>query len=319
MKKILYCLVGFILCLSGCSDIAFSESNSVTPDTSSDEVLSDKYTIGDEIIFGDTKFYIYKIDDNIDEIYLLAQSNIAYTAFSDRERDLIYANDYEGSFAEDYVNRFVDDLEDMGYVIKSSGIPDMEDIYDLGFCDSSTLSGRPYLLDNTPSFICAEDTFWLDGYYKVDTYKWAYTYGQIDTESCYDNEYGVRPAIIVDASEIDKVPYILDSEIKIQDIIDSEYGWESEGGIHNPYDRYYFDCDTMIFLNIFESSVLSETYESEFQIIDEKTIRIHGFKWYSDSVVEIRIVNPDKLRVRFLDDTYSDDCFLNRITVDPQT
>ena len=98
-------------------------------------------------------------------------------------------------------------------------------------------------------------------------------------------------------------------------MVNDGVAWVSEGGIHNPYDRFYFDCEQMIFTNIFESSELSNTYEYAMEFIDDKTIRIEGFgKWYQIPA-ELTIVNENKLRLRFIDNEYNDgDYFLIKTT-----
>ena len=105
----------------------------------------------------------------------------------------------------------------------------------------------------------------------------------------------------------------VDSNLTIKEIVNSDSAWTSEGGIHNPYDLFYFDCENMTFTNVFESSELSATYEYSMEFIDEKTIQIEGFgKWYQIPA-ELTIVNENKLRLRFLDNTYNEgDYFLNK-------
>lgn len=187
MKKIIVLLAFAMIYLSGCS-----------LETETVEKLSAKYNIGDEVKFGDVAFNIYKIDDTNNELYLMAQNTVATTKFSS------YDNDYEGSLVEGYVDEFVDNLEDKGLVIKSSGIIDKEDLYELGFDHSDGLSGRPYKYsDDSPEFITYTDDFWVGGYCKYDTYSWAYSYKNLDTYKC-ENEYGVRPIIVIEPSEIDK-------------------------------------------------------------------------------------------------------------------
>ena len=189
----------------------------------------------------------------------------------------------------------------------------MDDLYELGFEDSVTVSGRPYLCSDVPEFVKYEKNYWLGGYYKVETYSWVYCAEQIDTMSCED-EYGVRPSIVIDPAEIDKKPQTQTSDLTIREIVDSDCAWVSEGGIENPYDRFYFDCENMLFTNIFESSQLSDTCKFSMEFIDEKTIRVEGvMKWY-EVPAELTIVNENKLRLRFVDDTYNDgDYFLNKV------
>lgn len=327
MKKYLILFIISIFYLVGCSNDGFSETDnqvnetltkkdsmteikSVKENNTTEDIIYENYNIGDEIELGGVKFNIYKIDDN-KELHLLAQSNIATTKFSGSERSYEELHNYEGSLVEGYVNRFVDDLEDKGYNIKSSGIIDKDDLYNLGFVDSVTVSGRPYLCDSVPQFVKYEKNYWLDGYYKVDTYSWVYFNEKIDTESC-EEKYGVR--IVIEPSEINKQVKVVDKNLTIKDIVNSDCAWTSEGGIENPYDLFYFDCQNMLFINIFESSELSNTQEFSMEFVDEKTIRIDGvMRWY-DTPAELTIVNENKLRLRFLDDSYNDgDYFLNKV------
>jgi len=273
----------------------------------------DDYSVGDEIDLGGVIFNIYKIDEHENEIYLLAQNSIATTMFSDDERPYDEQHNYEGSLVEGYVNRFVDDLEDKGIIIKESGIIDKDDLYELGFIHSDGLSGRPYRADEAMDFVKKENTYWVGGYCKYETMSWAYDYGKLDTESC-EEEYGVRPIVVIEPSEIGKELKTVNPALTIKEIVDSDCAWASEGGIENPYDRFYFDCENMTFTNIFESSELSDYSEFAMEFVDEKTIRLEGvMRWY-EIPAELTIVNENKLRLRFVDDAYNDgDYYLNKV------
>lgn len=310
-KKITMLLGVCLLLLTGCSDVTTSE-NDTERDNNVEVALSEKYSVGDEVELGGVKFNIYRIGDTDNVLYLMANSNIATTSFSDAERDIDYMHDYEGSLIEGYVNKFVDDLEDKGLVIQSSGIINKEDLIDLGF-DTDGLNGTQYRIGDAPDFVKNEEHFWVGGYCKYDTYAWVYYDGILTTEECED-EYGVRPVIKIEASELDKPIQEVDANLTIKEIVDSDCAWTSEGGIHNPYDRFYFDCENMLFTNIFESSELSATYEYSMEFVDEKTIQIEGFgKWYQIPA-ELTIINENRLRLRFLDDTYNDgDYYLNKV------
>lgn len=274
----------------------------------------DNYSIGDEIDIGGIKFNIYKINDTDNELYLLAQQNIATTQFSDDERSYKQLHNYEGSLVEGYINRFVDTLEDKGIVIKASGIIEKDDLYELGFIHSDNLSGLPYKCgDTTPDFVKSEKSYWLGGYCKYETRSWVYFEEKIDTQSC-DDEYGVRPVIIIEPSEIGKTLKETSADLSISEVVASNSAWTSEGGIHNPYDRFYFDCENMVFKNTFESSELSRTNEYKMEFIDEKKIQIDGLMTGYEYPAEITIVDENKLRIQFIDDKYNDgDYFLNRV------
>ena len=172
--------------------------------SSSTQKLSKQYSIGDEIDLGGVKFNIYKIDDTANELYLLAQQNIATTPFSESERSYEYLHDYEGSLVEGHVNRFVDELEDKGYIINSSGIIDKDDLIDLGF-EIAGLNGTKYEISNAPEFIEYEPSYWVDGYCKYDSYAWVYNNGILTTQKCESNS-GVRVVIVIKESEISKQP-----------------------------------------------------------------------------------------------------------------
>lgn len=314
MKKFILVLAICMFGLVGCSGEKTTETDKKSPaeenieekDVETSEKSSKKYKIGDEVDLCGVKFNIYKIDDDSKELYLLAQKNIKITAFSD------YKHDYEGSLVEGYINRFVDDFEDKGIVIKSSGIIDKDDLYDLGFIHSDGLSGLPYKYGDAPEFVNYEDMYWVGGYCKYETRSWAYSHGLLDTQSCND-EYGVRPVIVIDSSELDKPLRELAQDLTIKDIVDSDYKWTSEGGIKNPYDSFYFDCDNMLFINVFQSSKLNETHEFNMKFIDEKTIQVDGVRKMYEVPAEFTIVDADTLRIRFIDDEYNDgDYYLNK-------
>lgn len=302
MKRILLLIITCVLCLLGCSG-----------ETTSKEKILDTYSIGDEVDLGGIKFNIYRIKNDSNEIYLLAQDNVANTPFSDTDREQKYMHDYEGSLVEGYVNEFVDDLEDKGLVIKDSGIIYKDDLIELGF-DTDGLNGTRYKINDTLDFITVDDHFWVGGYSKYDTYAWTCSYGIIENQPCED-EYGVRPIVVIESSEISKQLQEVDSNLTIKEMVSDGFAWVSEGGIHNPYDRFYFDCENMTFTNVFESSELSDTYEYTMEFIDDKTIKIEGFgKWYQIPA-ELTIVNENKLRLRFIDNEYNDgDYFLIKTT-----
>ena len=302
MKK--YCVIMIlsilcIFCLVGC-----------TEETEPKEVASDKYSIGDEIDFGGTKFNIYKIDDDNNELYLITQESVATTPFSDDEHSGYDDNEYEGSLVEDYVNAFVDSVEDKGIVVKESGIISEEDLYALGFKYSDGLSGRPYLVDDAPEFVTNVDLYWVGGYCKYNTMSWAYFEGKLDSKSC-DSEYGVRPIIVIDPAELDKE--IASVDLSIEDIITSDKVWISEGGIHNQYDQFYFDVEKKIFVCSFESSEMSDLYVYRMQIKEDNTVLLSGLRNGGNMDVLLSVVSENKLRIRYVDEKYNDgDYFLNK-------
>lgn len=218
MKKILtnlfFVIICFfsLICLTGCAS-NINLDNSVEEDEFSQiEVNLKEYNIGDEILLGNISFNIYKIDYSKNEVYLFAENNIATTKFSDKERYYTEWHNYEGSLVENYITLFVNDLEDKGYIIKSSGIIDKDDLYRLNFKDSENLSGLPYKADESYEFVKNEKNYWVGGYCKYETRSWAYVDGMLDTESC-DKEYGVRPIIVIDAKELKRIPKELNSKL----------------------------------------------------------------------------------------------------------
>lgn len=193
MKKIII-LIMCMLCLVGCDKKSSSESVSHTENI-------ERYAIGDEVELGGIAFNIYKINDENNELYLLAKSSIVTTIFSDDEHKGSYVHSYEGSLVENYINEFADKLENNGVKIVASGLIDKDDLYELGFRHSDGLSGLPYYYNGTQDFISYEENFWVGGYCKYQTMSWAFHNGNLDAQSC-DKEYGVRPTIVIEASEI---------------------------------------------------------------------------------------------------------------------
>lgn len=325
IKKILVLII-CILFITGCvsdlsetsiekEDTQITENEQVdnSSETKEPEKKIGDYKIGEEISLAGIKFNVYKIDKSKKELYLLAQKNIIITKFSDEEHTGYNANIYEGSLVEGYVNGFVDTLEDKGYKISKSGIIDKDDMQDLGCKDSVTVSGRPYLCEETPEFLHYEEYYWLGGYYKVDSYAWAYYNEKIDTQKCEYDYFGVRPSITIKVSEVNKKTNKEPEELSIKEIVNSNYAWTSEGGIHNEYDRFYFDLENMRIINEFKSSALEETREYKMEFVDDKTIRIDGLMRHYEIPAELTIVNENKLRLRFVDNKYNDgDYFLNK-------
>lgn len=308
MKKRVILAIAMLLLvlLVGCS----SEDSDGTSGNSSD-ASSKKYDIGDEIILAGEKFYVYKV--NGDELYLMAQTTLDAITFSDGEREQKYMHEYEGSLVEGQVNRFVDELQDAGIVINDSGIIDKEDLIELGF-DVDGLNGTQYKLGDESVFIKHEDNFWVGGYCKYDTYAWAYQNSILTTQKCED-EYGVRPIIVINKSEAEKPIQKINTNLTIEEIVEVDCAWSSEGGIENPYDRFFFDCEKMVFTNIFESSEMSDTREFNMEFVDEKTIKVDGVMRGYEVPAEITIVNENKLRLRFVDDSYNDgDYYMNKVT-----
>ena len=303
MKRIVaIVLLIVVMMLSGCS----------MPSSVENTKPSEQYSIGDEIDLGGVKFNIYKINDANNELFLLAQQNVATSPFSNNERSHGDQHDYEGSLVEGYVNRFVDDLEDKGYTINASGIIDKDDLIELGF-DIDGLNGTKYKSNSAHEFIKFEEHFWVDGYCKYDTYAWVYCNEVLTTQKC-ENNYGVRPIIVINPSEVDKKPQNIQMNLTIEEIVDSDSAWTSEGGISNPYDRFYFDCENMRLKYTFESPALTNSGEYKMEFVDEKTIQAEGFKTGDEYPVEIIVINENKLRVRFLDYKYNDgDYYLNKV------
>lgn len=285
------------------------DSDGVSSDLSKES--SKEYHVGDEVVLAGEAFNVYKVDD--DELYLMAQIILDETTFSDSEREQKYMHEYEGSLVEGQVNRFVDTLQDTGIEINDSGIINKDDLIELALESDGKLGDGYVMRENAPNFITREDTFWVDGYSKYDTYAWAFAYGSLEKEKCED-EYGVRPVIVINKSETEKPIQEMNTDLSIREIVESGCAWSSEGGIENPYDRFYFDCENLIFTNIFESSEMNSTTEFKMEFVDEKTIRVAGVMRYYEYPAEITVVNENKLRIRFIDDSYNDgDYYLNKV------
>ena len=308
MKKNIF-LIMIMVCMFSLVGCSAADSDGASNDSSKED--GKEYLIGDEIVLAGEKFNVYKVND--DELYLIAQTTLDETAFSDSEREQKYMHEYEGSLVEGQVNRFVDTLQDAGIVVNDSGIIDKEDLIELGF-DTDGLNGTQYKLADAPDFIKHEDCFWVGGYCKYDTYAWAYQNSSLTTQKCEDT-YGVRPIIVINKSEAEKPVQEPNANLSIREIVESNCAWSSEGGIENPYDRFYFDCENMMFTNVFESSEMSSTSEFEMEFVDEKTIKVDGVMRYYEYPAEITIVNENKLRIRFIDDSHNDgDYYLNKVT-----
>ena len=288
MKRIVaIVLLIVVMMLSGCS----------MPSSVENTKPSEQYSIGDEIDLGGVIFNIYKINDANNELFLLAQQNVATSPFSNNERSYGDQHDYEGSLVEGYVNRFVDDLEDKGYTINASGIIDKDDLIELGF-DIDGLNGTKYKSNSAHEFIRFEEHFWVDGYCKYDTYAWVYCNEVLTTQKC-ENNYGVRPIIVINPSEVDKKPQNIQTNLTIEEIVDSDSVWTSEGGISNPYDRFYFDCENMMLKYTFESPALTNSGEYKMEFVDEKTIQAEGFKTGDEYLDEIIVINEKNFVLDF--------------------
>lgn len=151
------------------------------------KLLTYHYSIGDEMELGGVLFNIYKIDNNNDEIYLLAQENIAITPFYDEKG-------VRESLVTGYINEFAANLQNKGVVFESVELMHMNDLSPLGFKFYLDLSFSSS--DNTPEFINFESGYWIDGECKVENCAYAYHDGVLEAQP-YDKEYGVRPAVII--------------------------------------------------------------------------------------------------------------------------
>ena len=170
-------LVGCILLAIGCG----------LPEDPNVE-LAKQYEIGDKVNLGGVDFFVY--GKGTESINLITAQNVDITT-------------YQG--IETCIDDFKQKLKDAGVVIEYIGLLDYEDLDDLGGNKHTVaISGLPYLCDEVPDFIKTEESFWLGGYIKYDTYTWLYKYEQIDQVKFEDKEYGVRPVIRVLVSEINK-------------------------------------------------------------------------------------------------------------------
>lgn len=89
-------------------------------------------------------------------------------------------------------------------------------------------------------------------------------------------------------------------------VIYPDHAWVSKGGIANPYDWFYFDSKKMKLINVFKSSERDERWEYAMKILNDKTIRVEGLRSGYEIPLELTIVNENKLRIYFEDDSYND-------------
>ena len=194
MRKASIIITTIAICLTGC-----------TYKSEEKPKLSDSYNIGDEITLADIKFNVCKIDDFNSQLYLWAQDSITTTKYSDGNHQGSYVHSYEGSIVEDYVDKFVEGLEQNGVGVISSGLIDEKDLYKLGFEHSDGLSGRPYHYTGEYDFISPDESFWVGGYCKYETMSWVYYHGYLDPDSC-DEEYDLRPVIVISPAKNEDKP-----------------------------------------------------------------------------------------------------------------
>jgi len=307
---ILLMLIISIFSLTGCSLDSVSNQDNTQKEVISPKIAR-KYSVGDEIILAGVSFDVYKIDNEYNKLYLMARSNVATIHFSAIKPELGNYHEYEKSMVKRKVDRFVDDFEDAGILIDSSGIIDKDDLIALGF-EMDDQNNAQYKISNAPNFLQNEESFWVDGS-EDDTYAWVYHNGILTTKM-REEEYGVRPILVISTEEVDRPRQKPDTDLTIKEIIESDCAWSSEGGIANPYDRYYFDCEEMLFINIFESYKFSDTRAFKMEFIDEKTIQVDGLMRNHEFPAEITVINESKLRFRFIDDAHNKgDYYLNRV------
>ena len=306
-------LFTFCLLTTGCSDFSYLDENSLSSNADTIGEITDNYHIGDEIVLADVKFNIYKIDEQNNELYLLAQNVVEKTLYDDK-RSGNKRNDYNGSKAEYYVEKFVYELKEKGINVNSSGLIDVDDLFELGFKRSDNLAGFPYYIDNAPDFVTYESDYWVGGYCKYGTLQWVFGNYSIDTEPC-DEEHFIRPAIVISPQEIGKELPTVDPNLKIQDIISKECAWVIEGGLYNPYDKFYFDCENMKFVNTFISPDLNTTAEYNMIFVDEQTVQVDGIRPpYDDIPATIHVVDENKLRIKFENwENNVDFCYLCKV------
>lgn len=110
----------------------------------------------------------------------------------------------------------------------------------------------------------------------------------------------VLVGVIVVGLIIGKQLEIAEANLTIKEIVDSNSVWTLEGTHSNPYDKYYFDCEEMKFINVFESSSNSRRFEYDMEIIDDDTIRVEGVRDI-EVPAEITIIDKNRLEIKFLE------------------
>ncbi len=177
MKKVfaIVCAIALLLVLVACEE-----------KEDSDVEKAKQYSIGDEITIAEKNFFVYKIDNG--KVCLIAAEN---------ESIIPYRS------IDSCVNRYAQELQKAGIKTEFVGLMDYEDLDDLGGNRHTlAISGLPYLCYEAPAFIKSEDSYWLAGYSKYDTYTWLYKDEEIDMVQFKDCEYGFRPVVHILATEM---------------------------------------------------------------------------------------------------------------------
>lgn len=184
MKKnilIIFSLLILICTLVGCGEL----------DTTNDVVdpnveQAKKYSIGDLVILGEYEYNVCTIDSG--EIFLLAKEKLGNAQYSNITQ---------------YTIAHGNELRELGINIEYVFLLDYERLDALGGNKHSvTISGQPYLCDDAPEFVHFEETYWLRGDSKYETYTWVYDNGKILHTQYKEYEYAVRPVVCIKATEI---------------------------------------------------------------------------------------------------------------------
>lgn len=88
--------------------------------------------------------------------------------------------------------------------------------------------------------------------------------------------------------------------LNIMDVIGSDGVWTCDDDRFSYY-TFKFDCDKMLFLNIFESPAMSEIKEYVMTFVDEKTVQVSGLGWIDWRPAQIIVINETTLELRYID------------------
>jgi len=178
--SIIFLLLVFTCILVGCDE--FNSESSVDPNVEQAE----KYSIGDVVLLGEYEYNVCNIESG--EIFLLAKEKLGNA---------------QHSKITQYTIAHGNELRELGINIEYVFLLDYELLDALGGNKHSvTISGEPYLCDNAPKFVHFEETYWLRGDSKYETYAWVYDNGKIFTTQYKEYEFAVRPVICIKATEI---------------------------------------------------------------------------------------------------------------------
>lgn len=184
MKKnvsLIFLLLVLVCILVGCGELD-PANDVVDPNVEQ----AKKYSIGDVVVLGEYEYNVCAIESG--EIFLLAKEKLGNAQYSNITQ---------------YTIAHGNELRELGINIEYVFLLDYERLDALGGNKHSvTISGQPYLCDDAPEFVHFEETYWLRGDSKYETYTWVYDNGKILYTQYKEYEYAVRPVVCIKATEI---------------------------------------------------------------------------------------------------------------------